>query len=215
MVVYGPAKSGVVVRIRSQPWPSDEMVNMSYLGCEFYGFDSHEGHFLFFEKLYIYILYIYIMLFSPLEQFDSVLVVYFRFFGYDFSVTSIIVPLILAIIFIKINYSFNFSIFSLVPTPIQYIYENLLIFILDLIVAQIGKKGLIYLPLILTLFIFVLSCNLLSMSPFGIALTSHLIIILFLSLSLGLSNFILVFIHMVFLFWNYLYQNALLFYYLF
>lgn len=71
---------------------------------------------------------------------------------------------------------------------------------LDLIDQQIGPKGYIYLPLLFSLFFFILFCNLLSMTPFGIALTSHLIIILFISLSLGISNFLLAFFYMEFLF---------------
>jgi F-type H+-transporting ATPase subunit a len=44
-------------------------------------------------------------------------------------------------------------------------------------------------PLVLTLFLFVLLCNLISLVPFGIALTSHLILILFLSITLCVSIF--------------------------
>jgi len=56
---------------------------------------------------------------------------------------------------------------------------------------QTGSKGYIYFPFIFSLFFFILLCNLISMTPFGIALTSHFAIILYLSLSLGLSIFIL------------------------
>jgi len=54
---------------------------------------------------------------------------------------------------------------------------------------QTGVKGYIYFPFIFSLFFFILLCNLLSMTPFGIALTSHFAIIIYLSLSLGLSIF--------------------------
>jgi len=62
---------------------------------------------------------------------------------------------------------------------------------LDIIEQQTGAKGFIYFPFIFSLFFFILLCNLISMTPFGIALTSHIIMIIFTSLSLGLSIFII------------------------
>jgi len=63
--------------------------------------------------------------------------------------------------------------------------------LLDLVDQQVGYKGYIYFPFIFALFLFILICNLISMTPFGIALTSHIVMIIFLSLSLGLSIFII------------------------
>lgn len=74
---------------------------------------------------------------------------------------------------------------------IQSICEKNIEFIFDLIKQQIGKDGYILFPYIFTIFNFILGSNLLSPLPFGIALTSHLIIILWLSLSLSLGIFIL------------------------
>lgn len=130
------------------------------------------------------------MFFSPLEQFDTVLLIPF-FFYIDFSFTSILLPLVIVLLFLFGIYFLNFKIFSLIPGFWQLTFENLYMFILNLVDQQIGPKGYIYFPLIFTLFFFILSCNLLSMTPFGIALTSHIIMILFLSLSLGLFNFFL------------------------
>ncbi len=62
-------------------------------------------------------------------------------------------------------------------------------FVLDILLQQAGKPGLVYFPFVFSLFVFVLLCNLLSLIPFGIALTSHIIIIFFLSFSLWLSVF--------------------------
>lgn len=62
-------------------------------------------------------------------------------------------------------------------------------FILDILLQQTGKTGMVYFPFVFGLFIFVLLCNLLSLIPFGLALTSHIIIIFFLSFSLWLSVF--------------------------
>jgi F-type H+-transporting ATPase subunit a len=80
---------------------------------------------------------------------------------------------------------------KLVPEFWQLTLENLYVFVLDILEQQIGYKGIVYFPLIFSLFFFILICNLISMTPFGIALTSHIIMIIFLSLSLGLSIFLI------------------------
>jgi F-type H+-transporting ATPase subunit a len=54
--------------------------------------------------------------------------------------------------------------------------ESVIEFIINIIKNQIGKEGFIFLPFIFTIFIFVILANLLSVIPFGIALTSHLIV---------------------------------------
>lgn len=48
-------------------------------------------------------------------------------------------------------------------------------FVYRLVFEQIGNKGLIYFPFLLTLFIFILSLNLFSLLPFGFAVTSHFV----------------------------------------
>lgn len=74
-------------------------------------------------------------------------------------------------------------------TIFQRLFEYQIKFILNLIKQQIGYFGYPYLVLIYSLFFNILIINLLSLLPFGIALTSHLIVILYLSLSLCLGIF--------------------------
>lgn len=57
-------------------------------------------------------------------------------------------------------------------------------FVMDIVFQQAGRKALVFFPFIFNLFFFILFCNLMSLVPFGIALTSHIIIIFFLSCSL-------------------------------
>jgi len=64
-------------------------------------------------------------------------------------------------------------------------------FVLDILKQQVGLKGLIYFPFYFTIFNFVLLSNLLSLIPFGIALTSHLIIILYFSITICSSIFLI------------------------
>lgn len=140
---------------------------------------------------------------SPLEQFDIVNVK--NFFGAinDFSFNSIMLPFVLIIILF-----FFFLIFVLlrnakvIPFPLQYIIEMDYRFIISIIKQQTGIKGLVWTPFIFVIFNFILFSNLLSLIPFGIALTSHLIVILWLSIticisifSIGLLNYNLKFLH--------------------
>jgi F-type H+-transporting ATPase subunit a len=68
--------------------------------------------------------------------------------------------------------------YKLIPYNIQIVFENIVEFVLDIIKNQTTKEGYIFLPLVITIFLFVISANLLSVIPFGIALTSHLIVTL-------------------------------------
>ena len=99
-------------------------------------------------------------MFSPLEQFDVIPLVFLNLGKYDISLFNIFIPLILIIKVIKIleNYYFNYK---LIPTNIQYILENLIEFIINIIKSQIGKEGFLFLPFIFTKFIFVILANLL------------------------------------------------------
>lgn len=138
---------------------------------------------------------------SPLEQFDIVNVKNFFIFFNDFSFNNIMVPFFILLFFfvILINILKNTKIISLM---VQQIVELLYRFIVSIIKQQAGIKGFLWIPFIFVVFNFILFCNLLSLIPFGIALTSHLIIILWLSITIcisiftiGLLNYNLKFLH--------------------
>jgi len=117
------------------------------------------------------------MFFSPLEQFDVKPLIFITIGNKDFTFFDIFVPLFLIIIlFIYIYILKNY--FKLVPFFAQKVFEDILQFMFSIIKNQIGTQAYIYLPFIFTLFIFVLLSNLLSIVPFGVSLTSHLIILL-------------------------------------
>jgi ATP synthase subunit 6 len=140
---------------------------------------------------------------SPLEQFDIFNVKIFFGATNDFSLNNIMLPFLLIIILFIF-----FLIFILLKNAkiIPYIFQNILEadyrFIVSVIKQQAGIKGLSWTPFIFVIFNFILFSNLLSLIPFGIALTSHLIVILWLSISIcisifciGLLNYNLKFLH--------------------
>lgn len=129
-------------------------------------------------------------MFSPLEQFDAINLKTI-FIWFDFSFFNILLPLVLIIVMLLFfMLLFSFSNYLLVPTSFQYFFEVLIVFIFNIIKQQIGSVGYIFFPFIFTLFNFILFSNLLSLIPFGIALTSHIIMMMWLSLGLSLSIFI-------------------------
>jgi len=129
-------------------------------------------------------------MFSPLEQFDVIPLVFFSLGSYDITFFNIFLPLLLIIAVLYFVESFYIN-YKLIPSNIQYVFESIIEFIIGIIKNQIGKEGFLFLPFIFTVFIFVLCANLLSVIPFGIALTSHLIVTMWLSLSICSGIFVL------------------------
>jgi len=135
--------------------------------------------------------------FSPLEQFDAIRLITLTsyvsldpFIVYDVSFFNIIVPLLIILIIMFKSIYMLMDSYKLIPNIFQYVYESVITFVIGLIGEQIGKEGYIYFPFIFVLFNFILFSNLLSLVPFGIAITSHIILIMWLSLSICLSIFI-------------------------
>lgn len=64
----------------------------------------------------------------------------------------------------------------LVPTRLQSLAEMLVEFIRGMILDTIGKKGLRFFPLIASLFLFILFCNLLGLIPGSYTVTSQIVV---------------------------------------
>lgn len=130
-------------------------------------------------------------MFSPLEQFNVIPVILW-FNISDYSFTNVLLPLLIilvtSLIVIKVLKNKTF----LIPTLFQYIIEMLTEFIFSILKQQVGKDGYLFFPLIFTLFNFILLSNYISLLPMGIALTSHIVVTLFLSVSMCLSIFVFV-----------------------
>lgn len=117
-----------------------------------------------------------ILILSPLEQFEI---------NYIFSYitnSSLFIFLAFSILSYFLYLITKFK--TLIPNNYQLIIEIIYTFILDLILENIGKKGIKYFPFIFILFLFILMCNLLGMIPYSFTVTSHIIITFSLSLSI-------------------------------
>ena len=79
---------------------------------------------------------------------------------------------------------------KIIPNKIQYVLENVYLFVYLLVYHQVGKKGLRFFPILMTIFIFIILLNIIGLLPYSFAVTSHFIWSLYLSLSMGLGIFL-------------------------
>lgn len=122
-------------------------------------------------------------MFSPIEKFDVVNLLFFRLYNIlDFSITS----MSLYLIFVLVTILFFFLFFTInsdfFPSFTELFGELFFLFVLELVDKQIGRKGYIYFPFILTLFFVILFANLYGLVPFSFSPTSHVVITFFFSI---------------------------------
>jgi ATP synthase subunit 6 len=128
------------------------------------------------------------IVYSPLEQF-LILPFPFPFPFLSLTNQTITLFLILAffIVFYKVLVTSEKSLL-IVPTRAQLIFEHVFTTILNLVAENIlHKKAPLFFPLILFLFLFNLSLNLIGLIPYSFAVTSHCTTTLFLSMSVFLG----------------------------
>ena len=98
------------------------------------------------------------MLKSPLAQFDIICIIPLFWGNNEISLTNLSITAIGAVL---IGYIFIIIFFNgqLIPRNYQYFLESVFLFIFRLVKQQTGKEGLIYLPLVFSLFSFILILN--------------------------------------------------------
>lgn len=111
---------------------------------------------------------------SPLTQFEIKPLLSLNFFGHDISFTNSALVMTIAV-----GIALSFMLFALrkkalVPTRVQVMAESLFEMIDGMLVQNIGEGGKPFAPLIFSLFMFVLFCNLLGMIPYSFTSTSHI-----------------------------------------
>jgi len=128
---------------------------------------------------------------SPLEQFDIINIKLISICGFDFSFNNILISFFLILFFLFVVIYIYYNKLNIIPYYIQNILEAIYSFLISLIKQQTGNYGFFWFPFIFCLFNFILFSNLLSLIPFGIAITSHLILILLLSCTTCISIFLI------------------------
>lgn len=126
---------------------------------------------------------------SPLEQFDIVNIKTFLIWDYDLTFQNIYIPLLCILSGLIIYIILSLEMYNFVLWYFINFFLLIYLFIINLIKQQTSTYGLFWFSFIFNLFFFILCCNLISLIPFGIALTSHFILIFWLSCTICTSIF--------------------------
>lgn len=96
-------------------------------------------------------------------------------FGFDISITKHILMMWIAGLIIILLFRLSFRKMDLVPRGIANLLEAMILFVRDEIVyANFGKAGRGYVSYFLTLFFFILVCNLLGLVPYASTATGNI-----------------------------------------
>ncbi len=125
---------------------------------------------------------------SPLDQFRVKEIVNLQIFGYDTSITNSSLFMLLVGVFIVFYFMLAFRGKGLVPSRFQLSGELVYGMITGMLDQNVGAKGKKFVPLIFTLFMFILTCNVFGMIPYGFTVTSHISI----TFALAMMVFLLV-----------------------
>jgi len=132
------------------------------------------------------------MLYTPLEQFQIILLYSIKLFCFDFSITNLVlVNFLVLLCFSVVIILFSSSSknkkevsFFFIPSTWQVVVEIFYEFSSQLLFDNINKNGERYFPFISVIFTFVLFSNLIGLIPYSFTATSHLIVTFSLSLSI-------------------------------
>jgi len=131
---------------------------------------------------------------GALEQFELVQLIPIRIFCWDISYTNSSFFIILGLGFLLLLKKIIFmgGRGSLLPNRWQALLEGVYKFIGETVMDNIGEKGRVFFPFVFSLFLFLLTVNLIGMVPYAFTATSHLIVTLFLALIVYIGvNFLL------------------------
>ena len=113
---------------------------------------------------------------DPIKQFEIKPLIGLRPFGVDlsFSNASLFMVLVLAVVSLIMIYGSSQR--ATVPGRLQSLAEIVYEFVASTVTGVMGKEGMKFFPFVFSLFMFVLSANLLGMIPGSFTVTSHIIV---------------------------------------
>ena len=113
---------------------------------------------------------------DPMHQFEIKRLINLEFLGLDASFTNSSLFMVFAIACITFLTIWGMRGRALVPTRMQSIAEISYEFVANMVRDNVGSAGQKYFPFIFSLFMFVLFCNMLGMTPYSFTVTSHIIV---------------------------------------
>ncbi|MEO7861214.1 MAG: FoF1 ATP synthase subunit a, partial [Nitrospirales bacterium] len=113
---------------------------------------------------------------SPLHPFELHEWIPISLGGFDISVNKAVVMMWIVVSQAAVFMVIAGSARKLVPGKLQSVAELMVDFIRSMILDTMGKEGMRFFPLIATLFLFILFCNLLGLIPGSYTVTSQIIV---------------------------------------
>jgi F-type H+-transporting ATPase subunit a len=113
---------------------------------------------------------------SPLHPFELHNYVSINLGGFDISINKAVIMMWVVVGLISILMIMAGSARRLVPGKLQSLAEMMVDFIRGIILDTMGKDGMKFFPLIATLFLFILFCNLIGLIPGSYTVTSQIVV---------------------------------------
>jgi F-type H+-transporting ATPase subunit a len=113
---------------------------------------------------------------SPLAQFEVYPILPMSIAGYDVSFTNASMWMVIAIVLASSVMMLGVRRRALVPGRWQSVSELMVEFVSGIVRENAGKEAMRFFPLIFSLFMFILFCNLAGMLPKSFTVTSHIIV---------------------------------------
>lgn len=123
---------------------------------------------------------------SPLEQFLIKVLIPLHVFGLDISITNATCFMMIITGCILFFQWWGLK-GTVIPTRVQSLYEMTYEFIAKILKENAGREGMRYFPFIFSLFMFILTANILGMFPYSFTVTSHIAVTFTLALGLFLT----------------------------
>lgn len=111
-----------------------------------------------------------------MHQFEIERLVPINLLGYDVSFTNSSLFMVIAVALIVGFLVLAMRGRSLVPTRVQSMAELSYEYIANMVKENLGEEGMKFFPFVFTIFMFVLTLNLLGMVPYSFTVTSHIIV---------------------------------------
>ncbi len=114
---------------------------------------------------------------SPIEQFEIKPIIKLGMIGKsEIAFTNSALFMVIAVALIVLLFVYGTRNRSLIPGRLQALAEMGYEFVANTVKDSAGHDGMRFLPLVFSLFMFVLSCNLIGMVPGAFTVTSHLVV---------------------------------------
>jgi len=113
---------------------------------------------------------------NPLHHFELHRIVPIEVFGIDLSINQAVIMMWLAVVAVSLLFILGGRKRQLVPSKLQNLVEMAVVFLRQTVVDAMGPQGAAFLPLLVTLFFFILFSNLLGLIPGAYTATSQVMV---------------------------------------